>query len=97
MIKVILNFIAITNCDAQIYKKKLVLAALFNRMHMFVSFKRLIDNLLFYKIFCRKQGATLLQINNANENKWLTKNFPNGKHMSSVNIFNVLFFDMDGC
>ncbi|XP_052691215.1 C-type lectin-like [Crassostrea angulata] len=28
------------------------------------------------QIFCRKQGTTLLQINNANENKWLTKNFP---------------------
>ncbi|XP_065941625.1 lectin BRA-3 isoform X1 [Magallana gigas] len=29
------------------------------------------------QIFCRNQGSTLLQINNANENKWLTKTFPN--------------------
>lgn len=29
------------------------------------------------QIFCRNQGTTLLQINDANENKWLTKNFPN--------------------
>ncbi|XP_052691179.1 lectin BRA-3-like [Crassostrea angulata] len=29
------------------------------------------------QIFCRKQGTTLLQINNASENNWLTKNFPN--------------------
>eukprot|EP00105_Crassostrea_gigas_P030477 XP_011452792.2 PREDICTED: galactose-specific lectin nattectin-like [Crassostrea gigas] len=29
------------------------------------------------QIFCRNQGTTLLQINNANENKWLSKTFPN--------------------
>ncbi|XP_052691234.1 galactose-specific lectin nattectin-like [Crassostrea angulata] len=29
------------------------------------------------QIFCRKQGASLIQINNAGENRWLTKNFPN--------------------
>nr|XP_034317508.1 uncharacterized protein LOC117686527 [Crassostrea gigas] len=31
------------------------------------------------QIFCRNQGTTLLQINDASENKWLIKNFPNGR------------------
>eukprot|EP00105_Crassostrea_gigas_P030478 XP_011452793.1 PREDICTED: lectin BRA-3-like [Crassostrea gigas] len=29
------------------------------------------------QFFCRKQGTTMLQINNANENKWVANSFPN--------------------
>lgn len=32
-----------------------------------------------FQYFCRLQMTTLLQINDANENKWVSKAFANGK------------------
>lgn len=39
-----------------------------------------------FQVFCRKQGASLLQINSADENNWVYKNFRSGMQAIKVEI-----------
>ncbi|XP_052685548.1 C-type lectin domain family 4 member K-like [Crassostrea angulata] len=46
-------------------------------MNIFYHIFMVVFHFFSKQIFCRDQGTTLLQINDDDENKWFTKNFPN--------------------